>query len=349
METPGKPGRRRTVRDTTDATPLTNTAASPAAAAVATAPSTPRAAQPTTPRPTATARRKRRFRPLLLIALMTTAAAALLLISRVLPDLSARPEYQITAAQIQLSTPPRWIPADIREQVFGKAAESGPLCLLDDALSERLAAAFHTHPWVLRVIRVRKSWPAQVHVDVEWRRPVAMITAIDGFYPVDEHGVLLPSRDFAPADLRRYPIIENVSSVPLGRVGEAWGDPVVNEATALAAALLEPSPEDVSWWNQLSLAAIVVPRTSSLKAPVDDLEFELRTAGGSAVMWGRGPGSLHPAELSTSRKLERLAEFTQRFGPLDDAQGPWQLDIRPWQGIRRSLLAAEPGRRPQTR
>ncbi|MFM8476175.1 MAG: cell division protein FtsQ/DivIB [Planctomycetaceae bacterium] len=280
---------------------------------------------------------------------MATVAVAVLLINRLLPDLSARPEYQITAAEIILQSPPRWVPADIREQVFEKTATSGSLSLLDDTLSERVAAAFHTHPWVLRVIRVRKSWPAKVHVEVEWRRPVAMITGIDGFYPVDENGVLLPSRDFAPADLKRYPIVENVCSVPLGRVGEAWGDPVVNQAAELAAALLESAPESGSWWVRLNLAAIVAPRTNSLTTPVDDLEFELRTAGGSAVIWGRGPGSLHPAELSTSRKLERLAEFTNRFGPLDDAHGPWQLDIRPWQGIRRSLLAAEPGRRPQTR
>ncbi len=348
METPGKPGRRKTAKDGTDGKALTTPASTVAAAAQAATP-VPRSPQSPPARSAATSRKARRPRALLFLAGLATAAIGVLLISRLLPDLSARPEYQITAARITTSAPPRWIPADIREQVFEKTAESGPLSLLDDTLSERIAAAFHTHPWVLRVIRVRKAWPAQVHVEVEWRRPVAMITAFDGFYPIDEHGVLLPSRDFAPADLRRYPVIENVSSVPFGRVGEPWGDPVVNEAAALAAALLEPSPENTPWWNRLSLAAIVAPPASSLKTPVDDLEFQLRTAGGSAVIWGRGPGSLHPAELSTSRKLERLAEFTERFGPLDDAHGPWQLDIRPWQGIRRSLLAAEPSTRPQPR
>jgi hypothetical protein len=176
-----------------------------------------------------------------------------------------------------------------------------------------------------------------------------MVTGIDGFYPVDINGVLLPGRDFAPADLKRFPVIENVSSVPLGRVGEAWGDPVVSEAAVLAATLLESEPEQDSWWQRLDLAAIVAPQRTALDSPIDDLEFELRTAGGSSIIWGRGPGSLHPAELSTSRKLERLVEFTERFGPLDDAHGPWQLDIRPWQGMRRSLLAAEPNRKPQTR
>lgn len=346
METQGKPGRRKSAKDVSGgAVQAGATAAASGAAPVAPL----RTAQTALPRSGTASRRGRRAWALPVASMVATVAVAVLLINRLLPDLSARPEYQITAAEIILQSPPRWVPADIREQVFEKTATSGSLSLLDDTLSERVAAAFHTHPWVLRVIRVRKSWPAKVHVEVEWRRPVAMITGIDGFYPVDENGVLLPSRDFAPADLKRYPIVENVCSVPLGRVGEAWGDPVVNQAAELAAALLESAPESGSWWVRLNLAAIVAPRTNSLTTPVDDLEFELRTAGGSAVIWGRGPGSLHPAELSTSRKLERLAEFTNRFGPLDDAHGPWQLDIRPWQGIRRSLLAAEPGRRPQTR
>jgi hypothetical protein len=281
--------------------------------------------------------------------LLATAIALLLLTKQLIPDLSIRPEYQLSAAQITITTPPRWIPADIREQIYEQAAQAHPLSLLDDSLSERIAAAFHTHPWVLRVIRVQKMWPARVHVELEWRRPVAMVNGIDGFYPVDINGVLLPGRDFAPADLKRFPVIENISSVPLGRVGEAWGDPVVNEAAVLAATLLEAESDQDSWWQRFSLAAIVAPQRASLDAPIDDLEFSLRTTGGSSIIWGRGPGSLHPAELSPRRKLERIVEFNERFGTLDDNHGPWQLDIRPWQGMRRSLLAAEPNRKPQTR
>jgi hypothetical protein len=191
--------------------------------------------------------------------LLATAIALILLTKQLIPDLSIRPEYQLSAAQITITTPPRWIPADIRQQICEQAAQAQPLSLLDDSLSERIAAAFHTHPWVLRVIRVQKMWPARVHVELEWRRPVAMVNGIDGFYPVDINGVLLPGRDFAPADLKRFPVIENISSVPLGRVGEAWGDPVVNEAAVLAATLLEAESDQDSWWQRFSLAAIVAP------------------------------------------------------------------------------------------
>jgi len=351
MDTPAKPTRRKTAKEPGDTS--TQAAHTPATAPVTFAPATNHAPASTHPRPktpdASTRRRSRRRRIVLSGLLLATAIALVLLTKQLIPDLSARPEYHVTAAQITITTPPRWIPADIREQIFKQAAHAQPLSLLDDSLSERVAAAFHTHPWVLRVIRVQKMWPARVHVELEWRKPVAMVTGIDGFYPVDVNGVLLPGRDFAPADLKRFPVIENISSIPLGRIGEAWGDPVVHEAAVLAATLLEAESDQDSWWQRFDLAAIVAPQRASLDAPIDDLEFKLRTAAGSSVIWGRGPGSLHPAELSTSRKLERLVEFTERFGPIDDAHGPWQLDIRPWQGMRRSLLATEPNRKVQTR
>ena len=287
---------------------------------------------------------RRRWNPRTLLLLAGTAAAALIIPTahRLLPDVSTRAEYIVSPAQITLSPPPHWIPADILQQTIDTAAKSGPLSLLDDSLTERIAAAFHTHPWVDRVLRVQKSWPTRVHVDLVWRRPVAMVACIDGFYPIDANGVLLPARDFAPADLDRYPVIENIASVPLGRVGEAWGDPVVEQAAALAAEFLNSNEPDTNWWQLFQLAAIVAPGRTTLNTSVDELEFQLRTSGGSTILWGRGPDSLHPGELSTERKLERLAEFTERFGPIDDAHGAWQLDIRPWQGIRRSLLAADP-------
>lgn len=329
--TAGKTGRRRSSKEQPESGPP----AAPAQAA-------PRPARRAPPAP----RRLWRLRLLLVCTLCVCSAVAIPLSSRLLPDFSQRPEYCITADQITLTPPPRWIPADIRQQVFEKASGSQPLSLLDDNLTERIAAAFHTHPWVEHVVRVHKLWPPRVHVDVVWRRPVAMVAGIDGFYPIDAFGVLLPAKDFAPADLKRYPVIENVASVPLGRVGEPWGDPVVELAAALAEELLAAGSDESAWWHQLQLAAILAPRRTTLDASPDELEFELRTRGGSSILWGRGPGSLNPAELSTQRKLDRLVEYTERFGPIDDAQGIWQLDIRPWQGIRRSLLAADPEPQP---
>jgi len=278
--------------------------------------------------------------------LMITAAVALLAImlpvlARRMPKLHDRPEYRIGAEQVSISTPPSWIPPDLTQQVFARAGLEKNQSLLDATLSERVAAAFHTHPWIQEVRSVRKTYPARIHVDVVYREPVAMIKCVDGYYPIDRHSILLPARDFSVADIERYPVIERVASVPMGKLGESWGDPAVSGAAELAATLNAKREGKDSWWSELELTAILMPRRVALIEDADELEYELRTKGGSEILWGRGPSSRHPGELAVAQKLQRLSEYQRDYGGFDDAHGPYQIDIRPWQGIDRGILARE--------
>jgi hypothetical protein len=283
------------------------------------------------------------FRPrrLMLAAGVGLTALLLPLAVRQLPSIHERSEYRITAAQISLTASPRWVPPDLATEVFSTGGFSDRESLQDDSLAERIAAAFHTHPWVERVVSVKKSFPARVHVDVIYREPVAMVRGIDGHYPVDRHGVLLPARDFSDADVARYPVIERVASVPVGHLGEPWGDPVVHGAAELAAELCRAGSDGQSWWKSLDLAAILVPRRVVLEGQQEDLEFGLRTAGGSEILWGHSPGTKFPHELTPTQKLQRLADYRHDYGGFDDQHGPYQIDIRPWQGIGRTTLARE--------
>jgi hypothetical protein len=47
--------------------------------------------------------------------------------------------------------------------------------------------------------------------------------------------------------------------------------------------------------------------------------------------------------LTVVQKIERLIAFRNDYGGFDDQHGPYQIDIRPWQGINRNFLAKEPG------
>ena len=278
--------------------------------------------------------------------LMITAAVAMMVVmipvvARRMPKLNDRPEYRIGAEQVSISTPPTWIPPDLAQQVFVRAGLEKNQSLLDATLSERIAAAFHTHPWVQEVRSVRKTYPARIHVDVVYREPVAMVKGVDGYYPIDRHGILLPARDFSDADIERYPVIERVASVPMGKLGESWGDPAVGGAAELAAMLNAKREGKDSWWSELELTAILMPRRVALIEDADELEYELRTKGGSEILWGRGPNSRHPGELAVAQKLQRLSEYQRDYGGFDDAHGPYQIDIRPWQGIDRGILARE--------
>ena len=288
--------------------------------------------------------KSRFFQPRQLIAAAFVALALLMIpvvISR-LPKLDGRPEYLIGPEQITISPPPRWIPPDLTKQVFELAGLKDQESLQDPTLSERIAAAFHTHPWIQKVVSVRKSYPARIQVEVIYREPVAMVRGIDGHYPIDKNGILLPAQDFADADVERFPVIERVSSVPMGKLGESWGDPVVAGAARLAA-VLSKQKDGKSWWKELELVSIVVPRRVALTENANELEYELKTAGGSQILWGRGPDSTHPGELTVVQKIERLIAFRNDYGGFDDQHGPYQIDIRPWQGINRNFLAKEPG------
>ena len=280
--------------------------------------------------------------------LMITAAVAMTIImipvlARRMPKLNDRPEYRIGSEQVSISTPPAWIPSDLTQQVFVRAGLDENQSLLDATLSERVAAAFHTHPWVQEVRSVRKTFPARMHVEVIYREPAAMVKGVDGYYPIDRHGILLPARDFSDADIERYPVIERVASVPMGKLGESWGDPAVSGAAELAATLNAKREGKDSWWSELELTAILMPRRVALIEDADELEYELRTKGGSEILWGRGPNSRHPGELAVAQKLQRLSEYQRDFGGFDDPHGPIQIDIRPWQGIDidRGTLARE--------
>ena len=278
--------------------------------------------------------------------LMITAAVAMTIVlipvlARRMPKLNDRPEYRIGSEQLSISTTPHWIPPDLAQQVFVRAGLEENQSLLDSTLSERIAAAFYTHPWVQEVRSVRKTYPARIHVDVVYREPVAMVKGVDGYYPIDRHGILLPARDFSDADIERYPVIERVASVPMGKLGESWGDPAVTGAAELAATLNAKRQGKDSWWAELKLAAILMPRRVALIEDADELEYELRTQGGSEILWGRGPNSQHPGELAVAQKLQRLSEYQRDYGGFDDAHGPYQIDIRPWQGIDRGILAKE--------
>ncbi|MFN9235132.1 MAG: cell division protein FtsQ/DivIB, partial [Planctomyces sp.] len=283
------------------------------------------------------------FRPrtLALLALITAAGLAMPMLRNVGPALAARPEFQLTPADITLPPAPAWIPRDLANQVFKTAGLGEQLSLLDSAASEKVAAAFHTHPWIERVVTVQKRWPPRIVVEAVYREPVAMVRGVDGFYPVDRHAVLLPARDFSAGDVQKFPVIEQVTTTPAGRLGEAWGDPTVAAAARLAEVLLQKADQSHNWWQLLNLAAIVAPRNVTLPDSTDDLQFELRTRGGSRILWGREPETSNPAELDVTGKLQRLRELHSRYGSPDSLRDQWLIDIRPLQGVDRSILSAQ--------
>ena len=260
-------------------------------------------------------------------------------VKRKLPDVSTRDEYLISEADVSITPPPRWVPDNLVERVFARAGLDHQLSLQDPKLSEKVALAFHTHPWIERLVKVRKSFPARVHIEVVYRTPAAIVEVTGvGMQPVDRHGVLLPEEDFSTADIDRYPLIRGVVSNPIRR-GQPWGDGGVESAAELAAVLNKSDREGQTLWRMLGLRAIEVPQQASFAQSADNLQLKLVTQGGSEILWGRRPSTTHPAELSVAQKLQRLTEYHRSYNGFDSAPNPYLIDIRHWQVTKRSLLS----------
>ena len=273
------------------------------------------------------------FRPKLLILLATVLFAVFAgpRVLRLLPKPEQQDDWQITSERIHITSPPHWIPRDLAEQVARQAGLPEAMSLQDDDVVGRIAMAFAGHPWVQRVVRVEKAWPARVNVELEYRRPVAMVQVAEGLYPVDGDAVLLPPGDFSMADTRLYPMITGVAMPPQGQAGRPWGNLLVLGAARLADVLGD-------YWKTFRLQAIHLPRPDEHEPDVKDAILVLETRGGTRIIWGRAPGSGHPGELTAAQKIGRLERYLEEYSTFDGPDGPYEIDIRHWQEIARRRL-----------
>ncbi len=276
------------------------------------------------------------FQPNLLLALSCVVAAWVFIpkLGVRFPDLHDHQQYRLQTAQIEITPPPRWVPADLVEQVARRAGLPGELSLLEKDVTRRVAEAFERHPWVKGRVRVSTSVPARMRVELEYREPVAMVRVASaaGLFPIDADATLLPSADFAPAEIAKYPLIDNVKTSPRSAEGTVWKEASVIAAARLAV-LLKP------YWQQFELQSIRVPENSNNQLAWEDLSLQLATRGGSRVIWGRAPGAKHPGELPADKKIDRIKFYLKHHGPFDAAHGPYEYDITPWRDISRKPIA----------
>ena len=259
------------------------------------------------------------FRPQLLLWGALAGAAVVLApsISRMVPDLSTREEYQLRTREIEIPDLPRWVPISFVDQVIESAKLPDEISVLEPDLATQIAEAFERHPWVQKPVNVRVTIPARVQVSFKYREPVAMVSISDGHYPVDAKGILLPPGDFPPSDIDLYPKITGMTTPPLAGVGEAWGDERVTAAARLAVVLFP-------YWTEWKLQSVEVPTRSTAEVVYEELRFVVTTDGGSRIIWGRAPGNDHPLEVTDDQKIGRLKSFLSKAKSFD---GPWEINI----------------------
>ena len=240
-------------------------------------------------------------------------------------------EYVVRAKDIKILTPlPGWIHTPIVDDVIKNASLNGPLTILDEDLTKRLANAFSEHRWVASVHRVRKQLPSRVEVELTYLQPVAMVEVLDGNSPallaIDANGILLDSKEFSGQYLtesKRYIPIKGIQSTPHSlSAKQAWGDVYVTGAAQIAKAIGDR-------WQPWGLRCIVAPQRGGAQE-FDIYTYQLLTRSGKQIVWGRAPGNEPKGEPNAAGKVAMLEQIAARVksGSLDDPQMPALIDIR---------------------
>ncbi len=211
--------------------------------------------------------------------------------------------HGIDPALIEVSEAPSFVRTDVVEAVYRDTAMES-LSLLDRKATAKIASAFSLHPWVRRVVSVRKLPGGVIDVRLQYRHPVAMVLVPDpnssrsgyGFFPVDEDGIMLPSDEFAGSETMQYIHIVVPGVYATGKYGSPFGDSRVDSAAKLAAVLAQHRVA-------ADIVSIDVPGDPRLsEAP----QLELTTGSGKKRFWGSPPGMELPGEPTAAMKLQSL-------------------------------------------
>lgn len=235
-------------------------------------------------------------------------------------------DYVVSAAAIAVTPQQAWIHSDVKAEVVRSAGLDG-LLIRDPQLVEQVQRAFALNGWVARVKQVRKRYPAQIAVDLEYRQPVAMVEVNwkgqPSLYFVDKDSVLLPKEDQGRSPQERdreyqdYLRID-AGDVPLaGRIpGQPWGGLKIAGAARLAAL-------GGAKWRQMGVHRIIVSEDLNAQ-PL----YELETSNAARLLWGHAPGAEDAHEPAAEEKWKWLAQFVAQKGSLDRSASERRIDLR---------------------
>jgi hypothetical protein len=246
------------------------------------------------------------------------------------------PRYAIDAERLELPPQPEWIPASVKDEVF-RDGNLATLSLLDPQVTLKVAREFALHCWVSHVRRVRKDYSGRVIVELDYRRPVAMVEVTTngqrGLLPVDAAGVLLPPQDFTPEQTRDFLRIAVGDTLPVGSPGTPWGDPAIAEAAVIAETLRD------AWRGARLYRVFLPPPPQGTRGRLPDRQYRLLTRDGAELIWGHAVGAESGTEAKAADKVFRLARLAEQPGALSPSasESPWDL---------REALPAGPVKKP---
>ena len=225
--------------------------------------------------------------------------------------------YQVSASSLRLGEGPLWMtPGMLAELDVGLLDPDFPqrFSLLDEGVTERIAAAYARCVWVESVKRIEKHDPRvdpsrpPLEIVLKFRRPVAFVETPRGSCLVDASGVRLPGMYREPAlGAERLLVIRGVATRP-PEVGQAWLDASLDAGLRVAEAV---GPHR----DRFQLASVDVSNCGGRRDP-HETEIALLTENGTRIKWGKAPSpeAARLREKTPEEKLAYLAYVYRQMG-----------------------------------
>ena len=246
--------------------------------------------------------------------------------------------YAVKLENLVTTPQPTWIRSTkVRDEVFN-AGGLGQLSLLDPQASATIAHAFESHSWVQRTTYVKKNADGKVNVDLIYRRPIAMIhykssdlspnsvQVKEGYFPVDEEGVVLPMVDFDQSQVPNYFLVYLEGATPPSDVGMPFSDLRIRQALVLCRYLESIRVE-------MRLQAIYIVRDIHL-GDLNPWGLCIQTSDKRRIIWGHAPGAESPNEPLAQEKLAALTQWRA------DTRGTIEIDLTKPQAFESKLTSS---------
>jgi hypothetical protein len=227
----------------------------------------------------------------------------------------ADPRFRMDGTTLGLGGAVRESPESVEElRAIGLAFNGRSL--LDPFLIGDLEKAYGKSVWVKRIVRMRRSFPNRIDLELLLRIPVAQVKSGGRYWLIDADGMLLPV-DGSSAPFPRLPEIVGVTAKVIGErpaPGAIWGDEGVAGGLGILRAF---------WGSPLSEALPVeriVVNAGVFRAEDGETReirrrFEIVSANNVVVRWGTfnpdGTGA-GGDELTSAEKMWHLEELLRR-------------------------------------
>lgn len=202
---------------------------------------------------------------------------------------------QLSPDDIVLDEQPGWMTPAVAEELKQRVSLQLVSDPLDGTSLQQAAAVLAEAPWVRQVHQVRRLSDGTVLVQADYRQPVAVVEARDGYHLVDDQAVKLPGL-YAREQLEHLPLprIVGVASAPPADAGRQWAGRDVLAGLEL-----------MSWLESQPFADQIEAYDVSGRDPQGRVRLSLVTDGGE-VIWGYPPGEERMVEVDAKTKLQRL-------------------------------------------